>query len=108
VALSELKLDSYKTREFVKILENLKLSDQVLLAEECSQQMKSKRRTTRVATHKALVVVAERDAHVIGSAANVPNVKIVTPDEVNVYDVLKYRRVVITKDAIARIEEVLS
>lgn len=108
VALNELKFEGYKTREFVKVLENLKLSDQALLSEEYAQQMKSKRHTTRVATHKALVVVAERHPHLDGSAANVPNVKVVTPDEVNVYDVLKYRRLVITKDAIARIEEALS
>lgn len=108
VALNELKFDNYKTREFIKVLENLKLSDKLLLTEEYAQQLKSKRRVTRVATHKALVVVADRNEHVLGSARNVANVKVVTPDEVNVYDVLKYRRIVITKDAIARIEEVLS
>lgn len=108
VALSEFTLENYKTRDFVKVLENLKLSDKALLAEDCTQQMKSTRRLTRVATHKALVVVADHNEQIFGSARNVPNVKVVTPDQVNVYDVLKYRRVVITKDAIARIEEVLS
>lgn len=108
VALNGLAFESFKTRDFVKVLENLKLSDKLLLAEEYPQQLKSVRRTTRVATHKALVVVADRDERVFGSARNVPNVKVVTPDELNVYDVLKYRRVVVTKDAIARIEEVLS
>jgi large subunit ribosomal protein L4 len=108
VALDALKLNDYKTREFVKVLEALKLSDKQLLTEEYAQQLKSTRRVTRVATHKALVVVGARDEHVMTSARNVANIKIVTPEEVNVYDVLKYRRVVITKDAIARIEEVLS
>lgn len=108
VALQELKMDEYRTRAFVEVLKNLKLSDRELLAEAYPQQLQSTRRVTRVATHKALVVVADRSSHVVGSAANVPNVKIVTPDEVNVYDVLKYRRLVITRDAIARIEEVLS
>lgn len=108
VALSGLAFDGFKTRDFVKVLENLKLTDKVLLAEEYPQQLKSVRRTTRVATHKALVIVADRNEHVFGSAANIPNVKVVTPEELNVYDVLKYRRVVVTKDAITRIEEVLS
>ncbi|NDD27167.1 MAG: 50S ribosomal protein L4 [Proteobacteria bacterium] len=108
VALSGLSFEAYKTREFVKVLENLKVTDKLLLGESWAQQLKSTRRTTRVATHKALVVVAERDDLVFGSARNLPNVKVVTFEDLNVYDVLKYRRVIITKDAIARIEEVLS
>lgn len=108
VVLNDLKFDNFKTKEFVKVLEALKLTDKTLLAEEWSQQLKSTRRITRVATHKALVVVAERNAHVQGSAANLPNVKVITPEEINVYDVLKYRRLIITRDAITRIEEVLS
>ena len=108
VALSDLRFDAYKTREFAQVLENLKLTDKILLAEEYPQQLKSVRRTTRVATHKALIVVAERDDRVVVSARNLPNVKVVTIDDLNVYDVLKYRRIVATKDAIARIEEVLS
>ncbi len=107
IALDALTLNAYKTREFVKVLENLKVNDATLLADPSNPQMISKKHKTRVATHKALVVVAHRDPHVFGSAANIPNVKVVTTDEVNVYDVLKYRRLVITQDAIARIEEVL-
>jgi len=60
-----------------------------------------------VATHKALVVIANRDEKVERSAANLPNVKVVTPGMVNVYDVLKYRRIVLTRDAIQSIEEAL-
>src|SRR4051812_6303072 len=76
VVLNDLRFETFKTREFIKVLENLKLSDTVLLAENHAQQLQSKVRKTRIATHKALVVVAERDEHVFGSAANVANVKV--------------------------------
>ena len=108
IALDSLAMSEYKTRSFVTMLEKLQITDQILLAEKNSQQMIGTRRKTRVATHKALVVIAERDAHVEGSAANIPNVKVVTANQVNVYDVLKYRRIVVTKDAIKSLEEVLS
>jgi large subunit ribosomal protein L4 len=111
LALDKLALDEFKTKNFVAVLEALKLSDKALLEAAASnghsQQLLSTRHKNRVATHKALVVINERDEKVLVSAANVPNVKVVTPSEINVYDVLKYRRIVITKDAIAAIEEAL-
>lgn len=108
IALDSLSFNEFKTKNFVKVLENLQITDQVLLAEKNSQQMIGTRHKTRVATHKVLVVIAERDAMVEGSAANLPNVKVITPNQVNVYDVLKYRRIVVTKDAIKSLEETLS
>jgi large subunit ribosomal protein L4 len=107
VALDALQFDQIKTKAFVDVLTALKITDQALLAEKNPQQMLSQRRTTRVATHRALIVLAEPNENVERSARNLPNVKVVTPDQINVYDVLKYRRVVLTRDAIARIEEAL-
>ena len=55
---------------------------------------------------KALVVLAENDLNVVLSARNVPNVKVSLPNTINVYDILKYGNLVITQDAVKKIEEV--
>ena len=56
--------------------------------------------------NKALVVLNEMDANVIASAKNIPTVKTTQTNELNVFDVLKYDTVVVTKAAVATIEEV--
>ena len=55
---------------------------------------------------KALVVTKDNDQNVVLSAKNVPDVKTALTNTINVYDILKYDTVVITKDAVAAIEEV--
>ncbi|MGN6710590.1 large subunit ribosomal protein L4 [Anaerocolumna jejuensis DSM 15929] len=79
--LDELKLSDVKTKNFVKILDNLKLS-------------------------KALVVTGEKDENVVLSARNIPTVLTAIPGTINVFDILKYDTLVLTKDAVAKIEEV--
>ena len=81
VVLDDFKLDEIKTKKFIKVLENLKVS-------------------------KALVVLNENDKNVILSANNVPNVKTTLTNTINVYDILKYDTVIVTKAAVATIEEV--
>ena len=81
VVVDELKLDEIKTKKFAEVLKNLQVE-------------------------KALVVLNEMDKNVIASAANIPTVKTAQTNELNVFDVLKYDTVVVTKDAIATIEEV--
>lgn len=81
IVLDELKLDEIKTKRFVEILNNLKVQ-------------------------KALVILNDTDQNVILSARNVPKVKTAQTNTINVYDILKYDTVVITKDAVATIEEV--
>ena len=81
IVLDELKLDEIKTKKFVEVMNNLKVE-------------------------KALVVLNEMDANVIASAKNVPTVKTAQTNEVNVFDVLKYDTVVVTKAAAQKIEEV--
>ena len=81
IVLDELKLDESKTKKFVEVLNNLEVS-------------------------KALVVMKDKDDNVIMSANNVPDVKTTLSNTINVYDILKYDTVVITKDAVAAIEEV--
>ena len=81
IVLDELKLDEIKTKKFVQVMKNLNVE-------------------------KALVVLNEMDKNVIASAANIPTVKTAQTNELNVFDVLKYDTVVVTKAAVATIEEV--
>ena len=81
VVLDELKLDEIKTKEMQKVLTNLKVN-------------------------KALVVMPELDQNVVLSARNIANVATATTSTINVYDVMKYSTVILTKDAVASIEEV--
>ncbi len=81
IVLDELKLDEIKTKKFVEVMKNLDIQ-------------------------KALVVMNDYDANVIESAANVPFVKTALTNTINVYDVLKYNTVVVTKAAVETIQEV--
>jgi large subunit ribosomal protein L4 len=55
---------------------------------------------------KALVITADDNRNVILSARNITDVETATPATINVYDVMKHNTVVVTKDAVAAIEEV--
>ena len=81
IVVDELKFDEIKTKKFQAVLDNLKVS-------------------------KALVVLAENDEKVVMSARNIPAVKTALTNTINVYDILKGDTLVLTKDAVAKIEEV--
>ncbi len=81
IILDELKLDEVKTKKFAAVLNNLKVE-------------------------KALVVLNDNDKNVVLSAKNIPSVKTILTNTINVYDILKYDTVVIVKDAVTTIEEV--
>ncbi len=81
IVVDELKLDEIKTKNMVNVLENLKVK-------------------------KALIVLNNDDQNVILSSRNIPTVKTAVTGTINVYDLLKYDVCVVTKDAIATIEEV--
>ena len=57
---------------------------------------------------KSLVVMAEQNESVEKSAGNIPGVTTITSLGINVYDILNHKRIFVTKDAIAKIEEVLA
>ena len=57
---------------------------------------------------KALVVTADVDENVIKSARNIEGITPVAAASINVYDVLAHNKLIITKDAIAKVEEVLA
>ena len=81
IVLDELKLDEIKTKKFKEVMDNLKVT-------------------------KAMVVIGEQDANVICSAKNLPAISTAVAENINVYDILKGDTLVITKDAVAKIEEV--
>ena len=81
VVLDELKLGEIKTKNMKAVLDNLHVD-------------------------RALVVLNENDQNVVLSARNIDGVKTALTNTINVYDILKYNTVVVTKDAIATIEEV--
>ena len=81
IVVDELKFDEVKTKNFANVMNNLKAS-------------------------KALVVLNENDANVVLSARNIPTVKTALTNTINVFGILKYNTVIVTKAAVATIEEV--
>jgi len=57
---------------------------------------------------KTLLVTMSADTNVIKSARNLPGVKPLTADFINVYDLLNYDTLLITQDAVAKVEEVFA
>lgn len=82
IVLDELNLETPKTKEMVSILKNLKVEK------------------------KALIVIADKNEAVIRSAKNIPGVETASVNTLNVYDILKYDKFIITKDAVQKVEEV--
>ena len=81
IVVDELKFDEIKTKNFTNVMNNLKVE-------------------------KGLVVIADNDTNVVMSARNVADVDTTLVNTINVYDVMKAKTVVLTKDAVAKIEEV--
>lgn len=83
IVLDALDLDAAKTRVMVGILNNLGAT-------------------------KALVVTSAADEKVVRAAGNIPGVKTLPADCINVYDLLNYTKLVITQDAVKKVEEVFA
>ena len=81
IVLDELKFDEIKTKKMQAVLDALNVS-------------------------KALVVLNDNDANVMMSARNIANVQTALTNTISVYDILKYNTVIVTKAAVATIEEV--
>ena len=88
-----------------KVQENkLVVVDSLALAEAKTKEMQKV--LTNLKEDKALVVTADDDQKVVLSARNIADVQTATVNTINVYDVMKHSTVVVTKDAVASIEEV--
>lgn len=83
VVLDALNFDAPKTKEMVKVLGNLKVDN------------------------KVLVVTGDYNDNVALSARNIPGVKFISANGINVLDVLHHDKLLITQDAVAKVEEVL-
>ena len=81
IVVDQLAFDEIKTKKFAEVLRNLKVE-------------------------KALVVLGQDDEKAIISARNIPDVKTAQTNSINVYDILKYNTLVVTKEAVKSIEEV--
>ena len=81
IVVDELKFEEIKTKNFAQVMKNLDVNN-------------------------GLVVVNENDVNVMMSAKNIADVKMALPNTINVYDIMKAGKVVLTKDAVKTIEEV--
>lgn len=84
IVLEDLKFVAPRTKDMVSVLSNLKVNN------------------------KALVVTADRDENVYKSARNIPGIKPMAAEGLNVYDLLAHNTLVITRDAVGRVEEVMA
>ena len=82
IVVDEIKFDEPKTKEMVKMLENIK------------------------AEKKALIVLADKDENVVKSAANVPGIRTALVGTMNVYEIINHTNLILTQDAVKKIEEV--
>lgn len=82
VVVDSLPLNDIKTKEMVKALSNLKVEG------------------------KALIMLPEKNEKVQKSARNIEGVKTTLVETINVYDLLKYNKLVVTEDAVKELEEV--
>ena len=82
IVLDALKFDEIKTKNMVKVLNALNVSE------------------------KALVVLDGPDKNVVQSAKNLPDVKTLYVNTLNVYDIVKYDKFIVTKSAVEKMEEV--
>ncbi|MCH5280490.1 MAG: 50S ribosomal protein L4 [Lachnospiraceae bacterium] len=81
IVVDELKFDEIKTKAFKEVMNNLEVDN-------------------------GLVVLAENDKNTYMSARNLDKINTTLTDTINVYDIMKAKKVVLTKDSVAKIEEV--
>ena len=84
VVVESINFDAPKTKEFAGVMNNLKVSE------------------------KVLVVVSDEDKNVALSGRNLVNTTVVTPAGVNILNVVDSQKIVITKSALSQVEEVLA
>lgn len=81
IVVEDLTMDTFKTKDFVNILSKFDVDN-------------------------ALIVTAQKNENLVRSSNNVKNIKTTLVSTLNVYDILKYGKFIVTKEAVAKIEEV--
>lgn len=82
MVIDSLNFDSHKTKQMANVLKNLNV-DQT-----------------------AVLVIADKNNNVENASRNIPGVKTLLVNTMNVYDIVKHNKFIITKDAVAKVEEV--
>jgi large subunit ribosomal protein L4 len=82
IALNQFSLPEIKTKQVSEFIENFELKS-------------------------ALIVISGENENLIKSAKNIKNVKVINIDGLNVYDVLKFKNLILTQESLARAQEVL-
>jgi len=82
IALNQFSLPEIKTKQVAEFIENFELKS-------------------------ALIVISGENENLIKSAKNIKNVKVINIDGLNVYDVLKFKNLILTQESLARAQEVL-
>ncbi|HPD01543.1 MAG TPA: 50S ribosomal protein L4 [Acetivibrio sp.] len=82
LVLDSLNFDKIKTRQMVDVLKNLNVNE------------------------TAVIVIADKNESVQMSARNIPGVKTLLVNTMNVYDIVKHEKFIITRDAVSKVEEV--
>jgi large subunit ribosomal protein L4 len=82
IALNQFSLPEIKTKQVAEFVENFELKS-------------------------ALIVISGENENLIKSAKNIKNVKVINIDGLNVYDVLKFKNLILTQESLARAQEVL-
>ena len=113
IVVDEIKLDGFKTAVVAKMLSDLGCKKNVekgyktVSIVDGERVSEKKTRTAEVAA-KALVVLPEVDKTVVGSFANIPYAKTTLAHTINVYEILEAEKVVMTKAAVEKIQEVFA
>ncbi len=82
IVLDSLNFDKIKTKQMAEVLKNLKIEG------------------------TAVVLIADKNENVERSANNIPGIKTLLANTINVYDIVKHNKLIITKDAVSKVEEV--
>ena len=111
IIVDEIKLDTYKTAEMAKMFKALGCEKQITKNYKVTtvtdgEVVKERKSRTATVAQSALVVLPAVDAFVIGSCKNIPNVATTLYSTINVYEILKAEKVVMTRAAVEKLQEV--
>ena len=111
IVVDDIKLESFKTAEIVKMLKALGCEKEVtktykVTTVENGEAVKERKTRTATVAQKALVVLDTADKVVVKSCANIPSVESTLYSTINVYEVLNAEKVVLTKAAVEKLQEV--
>ena len=111
IIVDEIKLEAYKTAEMAKMFKALGCEKQVTKNYKVTtvtdgEVVKERKSRTATVAQSALVVLPAVDAFVIGSCKNIPAVATTLYSTLNVYEVLKAEKVIMTRAAVEKLQEV--